>query len=277
MGIINYNSDLRVLVSVKGHPFQRDAFFEMFESFQAIAHTAVEQPASQTFLNPEMAQSWDALCFYDMPGMDFSKQPPDLVAPSDSMKSDLLALLERGKGMVFLHHALASWPLWPEYGEILGGRFYYRPNQCRGEAVLDSGYRHDTQHSVSVVASAHPVCQGVDATFQITDELYLAHAFEDSVIPLLVSDFDFSWPQFSSAYHAVTGKMYCNDNWPHPKGTSLVGWVKHYKNSPIVYLQPGDGPSTYTNPNFRRLLENALRWVASSQALDWARQRNLND
>jgi len=30
-----------------------------------------------------------------------------------------------------------------------------------------------------------------------------------------------------------------------------------------VYLQPGDGESAYANPHYRRLLENAIRWVVS--------------
>ena len=34
-------------------------------------------------------------------------------------------------------------------------------------------------------------------------------------------------------------------------------------NSRLVYLQPGDGPSAYDNPDYRRLVENALRWVAT--------------
>lgn len=274
MGVIKYNSKLNVLVSVKGHPFERDAFFEALETFNDTSHTAVEQPASQLFLNPNLARQWDALCFYDMPGIDFSSQPPQLIEPSPTMKSDMLALLEQGMGMVFLHHALASWPLWPEYGDIIGGRFFYRPSRCRDSDVLDSGYRHDTTHTATVLNPEHPVCAGVPAQFELTDELYLAHAFDDQIVPLLASDFDFKWQNFSSAYHAVTGKMYCNENWPHPDGTALLGWAKHYKNSPIVYLQPGDGPSTYTNPHYRRLVKNALEWVASEEAHAWARQRN---
>ena len=275
MGIINYDSSaLRVLVSVKGHPYERDQFFQVFESFHDMAHTAIEQPATAAFMQPDTAADWDVLCFYDMPGIDFSTQPPDLITPSHSLVRGFEALAESGKGMVFVHHALASWPLWPEFGEIIGGRFFYLPSEFRGEAVLDSGYRHNQPHRVSVLQPHHPVCMGVEPTFTLTDELYLCHAFEDNIIPLLASDYDFTWPNFSSARHAVTGRMHCNDDWPHPEGTSLVGWVKHYRNSPIVYLQPGDGPTAYSDPNYRRLLANALRWAASDAAHDWARQRH---
>jgi type 1 glutamine amidotransferase len=56
--------------------------------------------------------------------------------------------------------------------------------------------------------------------------------------------------------------MYCNDDWPHPDGPNLIGWTKTVGNSRIVYLQPGDGPDTYAAPEYRRLVENAIRWVA---------------
>lgn len=274
MGIIDYKSPLRVLLSTKGHPFERDPFFEVFESFQGIAHTAVEQPATQQFLSPSAAGAWDALCFYDMPGIDFSSQPPGLIDPTERMKSDFLDLLRQGKGMVFLHHALAGWPTWEAYGEIVGGRFFYLPSVCRGESVLDSGYRHDVEHTIQVLQTDHPVTFEVDPSFTISDELYLAEIFDDSIIPLLSSNYHFENQNFYSAHHAVTGSMFCNDDWPHPDGSTIIGWIKHYENSPIVYLQPGDGPSTYRDENFRKLLENALRWVASDSAHQWARERN---
>ncbi len=157
MGIIDYHSPLNVLISVKGHPFERDAFAAVFESFEGIRHTFVEQPASQSFMNADAAEPWDVLVFYDMPGIDFSTQPPGLVPPSDALKQGLMDLLASGKGMVFLHHAIAGWPLWPEYGEIIGGRFFYLPSECRGRPVLDSGYRHDVSHEISVADTTHPI------------------------------------------------------------------------------------------------------------------------
>lgn len=82
MGIIDYHSPLNIMVSVKGHPYERDAFAAVFESFEDIRHTFVEQPATQAFLNPEAAAPWDVLVFYDMPGIDFSTQPPTLIPPT---------------------------------------------------------------------------------------------------------------------------------------------------------------------------------------------------
>ena len=50
MGIIDHHSALNILISVKGHPFERDAFAAVFESFEGIRHTVVEQPASPSVI-----------------------------------------------------------------------------------------------------------------------------------------------------------------------------------------------------------------------------------
>ena len=152
--------------------------------------------------------------------------------------------------------------LWPEYGEVIGGRFFYAPTECRGETVLDSGYRHDVDHTVTVVDPHHPITAGLDATFSLNDELYLYEVFDKDVSPLLRSDHAFDSEHFYSAHHAVTGKMFCNENWPHPEGSPLIGWTKSHGKSRIAYLQPGDGPATYASEHYRRLLENAIRWAA---------------
>lgn len=273
MSVINYRADKQILVSVKGHPYPRDAFFELFESLEDIACTAVEQPASQVFMQPAMAEAWDAFVFYDMPGIDFSSRPPTLVAPDQAMVAGFLETLEQGKGCVFLHHSLAAWPAWPEYAEIVGGRFLYLPGEVRGEPRLDSGYRHAVSYQATVLAD-HPVTAGVSPTFAMTDELYLCEVFENDVIPLLASDYAFERNNFWSARQAAMGQLHNNDDWPHSPGSNLIGWVKHFRNSPIVYLQMGDDVAAYSNPEFRRLLHSAMRWVMSSEAHHWARVRN---
>lgn len=273
MSVIDYHSPLRVLVSVKGHPYPRDDFFRVFEEMPGVAYTSVEQPASQVLLSPEHAADYDAVVLYDMPGIDFSTQPPGLVPPSPTFQREFLELLEQGKGMVFLHHSIAGWPLWPEYAEIVGGRFLYLPGELRGRACSDSGYRHAVSYTAEVLAE-HPVTAGLEGHFPVSDELYLYQVFEQDVVPLLASDYPFDREHFYSARQAVNGAMYSREGWQPTPGSRLIGWVKHYRNSPLVYLQPGDDQATYENPAFRRLLRNALQWVSSDEAAAWARHRN---
>lgn len=278
MSFINYQADKKILLMTRGHPFNREHFYGVFDAMEGIYTCGVEQPASQVFFQPELAANYDAFVLYDMPGMDFFQPGPDGVAPTyieppESFKRDFLALLERGHGFVFLHHTIAAWPAWPEYAEILGGRFLYKPDRVRDVTYPDSGYRHEVQHRV-VVVEEHPVTAGLPAEFPITDELYLCHAFEDSVTPLLRSDYHYTDDNFYSAQQAVQGNMFSRDGWEHPPATNLIGWVKRYRNSPIVYLQCGDSQEVYDNPNYRTLLRNAIDWVSSDEAKAWARQGN---
>jgi len=264
MPIILHNAPIQCLVAVRGHPFDRTAFDALFQGMEGISATMVDQPAAAALMNPQGMRGFDVLVLYDMPGLDFTvaDNAPVYLEPDAALKDGFRALLEEGKGVVALHHALAGWPLWDDYGDWLGGRFLYHPGPVRGAARLDSGYAHNVAYYAQVVAN-HPVAQGVPATFSMTDEPYLCQVFEDDVTPLLRSDGDYTRESFFSADLAVKGSMYDRDGWDHPPGSNLIGWAKQALNSRLVYLQPGDGPSAYDNPSYRQLVENAIRWVRS--------------
>ena len=220
-----------------------------------------------------MVSRFAACVCYDMPGVDFTAAEPAAPVPPDpEFRQGLLDLLETGMGMVFLHHSIAAWPAWPAYADIVGGRFHYRPAELRGRHWPDSGYRHKVAHRLRVVAD-HPVTRGLPDEFAMTDELYLCPVFEADVEPLLRSDYAFEDGNFYSAGRAVAGELNSREGWQHPPGSNLVAWVKHYRNSPIVYIQGGDDAEAYANAHYRVLIHNAIRWVASEDAHHWARER----
>jgi len=269
MPTIDYRAPIQCLVAVRGHPFDRTAFDAMFQAMEGIAATMVDQPAAARLMNPDGMRGFDALLLYDMPGLDFAApdRPPAYVEPEPEMKAGLRALLEQGTGLVALHHALAGWPAWDEYGDWLGGRFLYHPGVVRGRARLDSGYAHGVEYQAEIVCD-HPVTAGLPPSFTLTDEPYLAEIFEEDVTPLLRSNGIFTRDHFYSADAAVAGRMYDRAGWDHPPGSNLIGWTKTLFNSRFVYLQPGDGPSAYDNPHYRRLVENAIRWTAARSSPD---------
>ena len=273
MGLLRFDADLEALVVTKGHPFERDAFFAVFESWPDIAYTAVEQPAAQRFFEPEAAAAWDAFVLYDMPGIQFKPGAPHFEDPTPEYRKNFRALLDHGQGIVFLHHAIAGWPTWPEYAEIVGGRFHYAPAELRGKTWPDSGYRHAVSHRVRAEAPGHPVLAGLEDGFEIEDELYLCPIFEADVTPLLRSDHVFEDSAFYSAALALQGKLYSREGWSHPPGSNLVAWCRRDGASPIVTILCGDSKNAYENPAFRRLVENAIRWVASEEAHAWASSR----
>ena len=270
MPTIRYSAPLQVLVAVRGHPFDRTAFDAIFQDMEGIAATMVDQPAASQLMNPQGLAPYDALVLYDMPGLDFDAphEPPALIDPGHAFREGFRALLEEGKGIVALHHALAGWPAFPDYAEALGGTFLYRSREVRGQLRPDSGYRHGVEYTAQVTATAHPVMAGIPASFAMKDELYLAEIFTDSVTPLLRADHRFDRDGFHSATAAMEGRMFDNEGWEHEPGSDLIGWTLKSGNSPVVYLQPGDDRTTYDNPGYRRLVENAIRWVASPEARD---------
>ena len=269
---------LRVLVVTKGHPFDADAFFSVFDDplFADMEITHVEHDEAQAVLNRAGTAQHDALLMYDMPGISFTggDPPADFADPGEEFKQGYFDMLDAGRGLVFLHHSVASWPAWPEFAHVVGGRFHYQPAELDGELWPDSGYLFDVEHTVEILDATHPITKGLDRHFAIVDELYLFPVLTDEVVPILRSTYDFSHSNFFSANLAIRGERNSNTGWSHPAGSDLVTWVKHARNSPVAYIQFGDGPETYRDPNYRRVVANALRWAASSEAHRWAQDRN---
>lgn len=257
---------VRVFVVAGGHPFDQTAFRSMLEALPGIEATLAFHPAATNQLNPSALRDYQAILLYDMPGLDFQTtgRRPVHLAPTVQLQAGLRALLEHGKGVVALHHALAGWPDWAEYGDWLGGRFLYRSGLVRGVACTDSGYAPAVTYTAEVVAE-HPVTRGLPPVFTLTDELYLAPVFAASVSPLLIARHPFDRSHFWSAAHAVNGHGLSREGWHPSVGSPLIGWAKRAGHSRLVYLQPGDGPDVYANPWYRTLLGNALHWVADRQ------------
>jgi type 1 glutamine amidotransferase len=261
--------DVDVLVVTGGHPFEAQPFFAVFDSLvpEGVAWAAATAPA----------RGHDVVVFYDMPGLRFTRGDPplEIVAPSDEQRQTVHDLLADGTGLVFLHHAVASWPAWEEYAHIVGGRFHYAAATLDGVDYPDSGYRFDVTHTIEVLDPTHPVCAGLGRSFTLTDELYCFPVLADEVVPLMRTTFDTTDVHaFFSADRAIRGRRNDNDGWTHPPGSDLVAWVKSAGRSPVVYLQFGDGPVTYADPLFRRVVANAIRWTATPAAHEWAAARS---
>lgn len=252
-----------IALLTKGHPFEKEAFFSVFDAMDQVHWTHVEQPAAQILFAPEHAAGYDAFVLYDMPGIDFHPdRAPDFPAPSQQFQSNFEALVAKGHGFVFLHHAIAGWPAYEHYARTIGGRFSYMPGEFAGQRVPDSGYRHGVSHRIRKLVD-HPVTRNIPESFEITDELYLYDVLEDDLQPLLASDYEFVAENFYSATKAVAEqKMFNNEGWSHEPGSALIGWARTVGTTRIVYLQCGDDPVAYANEHFQQLLANAIAWVS---------------
>ncbi|QGN54273.1 ThuA domain-containing protein [Novosphingobium sp. Gsoil 351] len=251
-----------LLVLSGGHPYEAEPFAEMLDSLDGWTVTHLLHPEAERLVGEGAADQADAILFYDMPGYTFGEGKVISSPPSEAFRRALMARFAAGRGAVAMHHALAGWALWPEWAELVGGRFLYQQGEVRGRAQPDSGYRHDVSYTAQVIVD-HPVTRGLPSEFPVTDELYLAPVFGDDIVPLIRARHDFVRDNFFSAAAAVEGRMFSNAGWEHPDGNDCVAWAKPALNARLVYLQFGDGPATYANPHVRRLLANALDFVAS--------------
>lgn len=215
---------IRVLVVTGGHEFEQDAFFKQFSDNPDIRFRAVQHPQAHALLRPQSAKDFDVLVAYDMHQ-----------EITEEAKGDLLAWLNHGKGLVVLHHAIASYQQWPEYTRIIGAHYYLEKATVDGVEKARSTYQHGLHFKIHIVDPTHPVTRGI-TDFEIHDEVYNLFDVAKDVHPLLTTD--------------------------EPQSNQLIGWAKTYGPARVVYLQSGHDHLAYENPNYRQLVRQAIRWTA---------------
>jgi len=218
---------IKVLLITGGHGFQRQPFYDVFNSISNISYDTLVQPQANAFIASPGIDKYDVLVFYDM--------GDSLPA---SHRQAYIDLLNKGKSMIFLHHSLVSYQNWPEFIKIVGGQYHTNPVLVNGD-TLRANYEHDVNIPVKVEDKKHPVTRGIN-DFEILDEVYGGVEILPNVKPLLSTT--------------------------HPKSMRYLAWTNHYGNSDVLYIQLGHGPSGYSNPDYRKLIRQAIEWSAASHS-----------
>jgi uncharacterized protein len=227
MGISAFGADAvkaKVLLITGGHGFATNEFLKVFRENPQINLTHVNHAkGTASAYERDDLYHYDAVVLYDMPK-----------EISETQKKRFMGLLEKGIGLVVLHHALVSYQHWPDYERIIGGR--YPEEDGKGGVVTDKvGYEHDVKYRVNVVAKDHPVTNGV-SDFEIQDEIYWGFRTGRDVKPLLTTE--------------------------HPKSGKPLAWERGEGKSRIIYLQLGHGPEAFANPNYRKLVAQSIQYVS---------------
>ncbi|HOW65088.1 MAG TPA: ThuA domain-containing protein [Candidatus Paceibacterota bacterium] len=214
----------KVLVITGGHDFEREPFFKMFQENSGIKFQAVEHPRAFEHFKPAAAQQYDVVVLYDM----WQEIPEDA-------REDFQRLLRQGKGLVALHHCLASYQNWPEYEKIIGGKYYLEKQKIGDKEIPGSTYQHDVRFTVRIADQQHPITAGL-SDFEIVDETYGGFGVLPGVQKLLTTQETTSGP--------------------------VIGWTWKYEKAKVVYMALGHDHLAYENPNFRTLLARAIQWAA---------------
>jgi type 1 glutamine amidotransferase len=147
-------------------------------------------------------------------------------------RKNLRDFVEAGKGLVVLHHAIIDyqdWPWW--YQEVVGGRYVVKPEPN----LPASTYRHDEDLMIRPVAD-HPIVSAI-GPMHIRDETYKGMWIRPDVKVLLRTD--------------------------NPTSDGPLAWISPYGKARVVYIQLGHGAEAHRDPGYRRLVLNAIRWVAA--------------
>lgn len=215
---------IRVLVVTGGHDFEQEPFFKLFKDNPDITYRSAEHPNAQVLWSNKSAGQFDVFVLYDMHQ-----------EISEEAKADFLARLRGGTGLVVLHHAIADYQQWPEYARVIGARYYLEKTTVDGVEKPRSVYQHDMHFTVQVVDPLHPVTRGLK-DFEIHDETYNLFDVAKDCHPLLITQ--------------------------EPQSNRVIAWARTYGKARIVYLQSGHDHFAYENPNYQKLLAQAIRWTA---------------
>ena len=151
----------------------------------------------------------------------------------DRQKADLLSFVkDDGKGFVAAHTATTALLEWPEFGELLGGRYDDHPwNTATGTIVNED--------------PSFPATKHFPPTFTFTDEFYQTK--------------DFSRDKARVLLRLDTSKMPAN---PELRRTDFpLVWAKTYGKGRVFYSALGHAASVWDNRDIQQMYFEAIRWA----------------
>jgi uncharacterized protein len=212
---------LSMLVITGGHNFDRNAFFGMLDSFTDISYEEIKHPEANAVFLTDAVNAFDVILFYDM--------------VQDIGESEMKAfenMVEKGAGLVFLHHSIVSYQHWDFYKNVLGGQYILSANSDSNT----SNYKHNVKFEAEIQNNTHPITLNLE-NFLLFDEIY-GNVWISKMNQILIST-------------------------NHPESMNPIVWCREI--TPLtrtVYIQPGHGPEVFSLPAYRKLLYQSIRWAA---------------
>jgi uncharacterized protein len=148
-------------------------------------------------------------------------------------RTELAAFVhDQGKGFVAAHVALTAFEGWPEFGELLGGRYDDHPWNTASGTIINED-------------PSFPATKQFPATFPFVDEFYQAK--------------DFSRDKAHVLLRLDTSRMPAN---PNLRNTDFpLAWAKTYGKGRVFYSSLGHAPETWDNRNVAQMYFEAIRWA----------------
>ena len=217
----------KMVVITGGHEFEQKPFLSLFEGYEDIDYIEARQEDESEIFEDISEWDYDLMVLFNM-----------TQGISEKRQKNFIKLLERGVGVLAIHHSIGSFQQWPEYRRIIGAKYYLTATVENGVEYEPGTYKHDIDFEVHIKDSEHPITHGL-SDFLVHDETYKNCVFE------------------------VDNRVLLTTN--HPTSDEPLCWVRNYGKAKVCYIQIGHGPSVYTNPSYRRLVVQAIRWCAGRE------------
>jgi type 1 glutamine amidotransferase len=169
---------------------------------------------------------FDAIFFFGVREIDLTP----------GQRADLLSFVrDDGKGFVAAHSAITSFFSWPEFGEMIGGRFDEHP-----WGITDA--------TVVVDDPAFPAMRGLPPVSVFNDEHYQLKEFSRDKVRVLA--------------HLDPGTLDLHRPLVHRTDADFpVAWAKAYGKGRVFYSTLGHAAEAWDNPAVRQMYFEAVKWA----------------
>ena len=182
-------------------------------------------PAGRPITNKNL-NYFDAIFFFGVREIELT----------DAQKADLLSFVkEDGKGFVAAHTATTAFFSWPEFGEMLGGRFDEHPWGIKDATVV-------------IEDPAFPAMRHFKPSSTVKDEHYQTKDFSREKIRVLASLDPKSVDLTNANVHQKDGDF-------------PVAWVKNYGKGRVFYSTLGHAAESWDTPQIQTMYLEAMKWA----------------
>ncbi len=139
------------------------------------------------------------------------------------IRNALESLGESEQGIFLLHHAILAYPGWDLWSEICG--------------IQDRSFGIASNQTLRIqnASPEHPATRDL-SSWEMEDETYIMADAGQGCEILLTTD--------------------------HPKSMKTLAWSRQYTNARVLCYQSGHDNTSFSNPQFRRFVEQGIQWLA---------------
>jgi uncharacterized protein len=149
-------------------------------------------------------------------------------------RTELAAFVhDEGKGFVAAHTALTAFDSWPEFGDLLGGRYDDHPWNVAAGTIINED-------------PSFPATKHFPPTFPFVDEYYQPKAFSRDQSRVLL--------RLDVAKMPANPQLRRGEDFP-------LAWAKRYGKGRVFYSSLGHAAETWDNRDVAQMYFEAIRWA----------------